>query len=151
MAKTENLSEADQLRFCSLLSSGGLPGNCKRALEANPEKAAQVLSDAPATNKAAAEVKDSAQKVIRLYRGIEPARQTELYKAGKGMPGIYDESLKGRFFFKNPEDARYYAQRQGTLTGKVLSVDVPEKYVNIGEKVSKRRRGPRLSDEVIFA
>ena len=36
------------------------------------------------------------------------------------------------------------------LTGKVLSVDVPEKYVNIGEKVSKRRRGPRLSDEVIL-
>jgi hypothetical protein len=66
------------------------------------------------------------------------------------MPGMYDESLKGRFFFKNPKDARYYAQRQGTLTGKVLSVDVPEKYVNIGEKVSKRRRGPRLSDEVIL-
>ena len=32
----------------------------------------------------------------------------------------------------------------------MLSVDVPEKYVNIGEKVSKRRRGPRLSDEVIL-
>ena len=90
------------------------------------------------------------EKVIRLFRGIEPAKQTELYKATKGMPGMYDESLKGRFFFKNPEDARYYAQRQGTLTGKVLSVDVPEKYVNIGEKVSKRRRGPRLSDEVIL-
>ena len=26
------------------------------------------------------------------------------------MPGMYDESLKGRWFFKNPEDARYYAQ-----------------------------------------
>ena len=90
------------------------------------------------------------EKIIRLFRGIEPAKQTELYKATKGMPGMYDESLKGRFFFKNPEDARYYAQRQGTLTGKVLSVDVPEKYVNIGEKVSKRRRGPRLSDEVIL-
>ena len=30
------------------------------------------------------------------------------------MPGMYEESLKGRFFFDNPADARYYAQRQGT-------------------------------------
>ena len=35
------------------------------------------------------------EKIIRLFRGIEPAKQTELYKAGKGMPGMYDESLKG--------------------------------------------------------
>ena len=71
------------------------------------------------------------EKVIRLYRGEEPARKTELYKDTKGMPGMYDESLKGRFFFDNPADARYYAQRQGTLSGNVKSVDVPEKMVNI--------------------
>jgi hypothetical protein len=66
------------------------------------------------------------------------------------MPGMYDESLKGRFFFDNPADARYYAQRQGTLTGNVKSVDVPERMVNIGRKVAKRRRGPNLSTEVIL-
>ena len=63
---------------------------------------------------------------------------------------MYEESLKGRFFFDNPADARYYAQRQGTKTGKVLSVDVPEKMVNIGKKMSERRRGPRLANEVIL-
>jgi len=150
ISKTEDLSKADQLRFCSLLANGGLPGDCKQALKADPEKAAQVLSDAPATNKAAAEVKDSAQKVIRLYRGEEPARKTELYKSFKGEPGMYDESLKGRFFFDNPADARYYAQRQGTLTGNVKSVDVPEKMVNIGRKMADRRRGPNYSSEVIL-
>ena len=75
----------------------------------------------------------------RLFRGEEPARKTELYKSFKGEPGMYDESLKGRFFFDNPADARYYAQRQGTLTGNVKSVDVPEKYVNIGRKMADRR------------
>ena len=146
----DDLPKQKQVLVCNFLSNGGLPGDCKRAIAQDPEKAAQIISKIPADTKETAAVKDSAQKLIRLYRGIEPAKQTELYKATKGMPGMYDESLKGRFFFKNPEDARYYAQRQGTLTGKVLSVDVPEKYVNIGEKVSKRRRGPRLSDEVIL-
>ena len=90
------------------------------------------------------------EKVIRLYRGEEPARKTELYKDTKGMPGMYDESLKGRFFFDNPADARYYAQRQGTLTGNVKSVDVTEKMVNIGKKMADRRRGPNYSSEVIL-
>ena len=130
---------------------GGPIGKCEAIIKADPEKAALKLNNAiTATKGPLKDLKEDSQKIVRLYRGIEPAKQTELYKAGKGMPGMYDESLKGRFFFKNPEDARYYAQRQGTLTGKVLSVDVPEKYVNIGEKVSKRRRGPRLSDEVIL-
>jgi len=130
---------------------GGPIDACEAIIKADPERAAVKLNNAiTATKGPLKDLKKDSQKLIRLYRGIEPAKQTELYKATKGMPGMYDESLKGRFFFKNPEDARYYAQRQGTLTGKVLSVDVPEKYVNIGEKVSKRRRGPRLSDEVIL-
>jgi hypothetical protein len=130
---------------------GGPIDKCEAIIKADPERAALKLNNAiTATKGPLKDLKEDSQKIVRLYRGIEPAKQTELYKATKGMPGMYDESLKGRFFFKNPEDARYYAQRQGTLTGKVLSVDVPEKYVNIGEKMSKRRRGPRLSDEVIL-
>jgi len=95
-------------------------------------------------------INEEPEKLIRLYRGIEPDKQTELYKATKSMPGMYEESLKGRFFFDNPADARYYAQRQGTTTGKVLSVDVPENMVNIGKKIAVRRRGPNLSGEVIL-
>jgi len=148
--KTKKLSEADQLAFCSLLSKGGLPGDCTKALKANPEKAAQVLSDAPTTSVAMKNVKKDSQKLIRLFRGIEPNAQTQLYKASKNYPAMYDESLKGRFFFDNAKDARYYARRQGSNTGRVLSVDVPENFVNIGKKISERRKGPRLGNEIIL-
>ncbi len=147
---TEDLPKNKQVLVCNFLSNGGLPGDCKRAISQDPEKAAQIISKIPADTKETAAVKDSAQKLVRLYRGEEPARKTELYKDTKGMPGMYDESLKGRFFFDNPADARYYAQRQGTLTGNVKSVDVPEKMVNIGKKMADRRRGPNYSSEVIL-
>ena len=103
----------------------------------NPEKTLNKINKEP-------------QKLIRLFRGEEPARKTELYKATKGSPSMYEESLKGRFFFDNPADARYYAQRQGSLTGNVKSVDVPENMVNIGRKMANRRRGPNYGSEVIL-
>ena len=81
----------------------------------------------------------------RLFRGEEPNRTTENL-----MSVLYSPKLKNRFFFDNPADARYYAQRQGTLTGNVYSVDVPEKYVNIGRKVARRRDGPAYGSEVIY-
>ena len=81
----------------------------------------------------------------RLFRGEEPNRTTENL-----MSVLYSPKLKNRFFFDNPADARYYAQRQGTLTGNVYSVDVPEKYVNIGRKMAKRRKGPSYGSEVIL-
>jgi len=130
---------------------GGPIDKCEAIIKADPERAALKLNNAiTATKGPLKNLKEDSQKLIRLYRGEEPARKTELYKATKGMPGMYDESLKGRFFFDNPADARYYAQRQGTLTGNVKSVDVPEKMVNIGRKVAERRRGPNLSSEVIL-
>ena len=54
-------------------------------------------------------INEEPEKLIRLYRGEEPARKTELYKPTKNMPGMYSESLKGRFYFDNPADARDYA------------------------------------------
>jgi hypothetical protein len=150
ISSTDKLPKADQLKFCSLLSNGGLPGNCKKALKANPEKAAKILSEAPVTSAAMKTVQKDSQKLIRLFRGIEPNAQTQLYKASKNYPAMYDESLKGRFFFDNARDARYYARRQGSNTGRVLSVDVPENFVNIGKKMSERRKGPRLGNEIIL-
>jgi len=130
---------------------GGPLDTCEAIIKADPERAAVKLNNAiTATKGPLKDLKKDSQKLIRLYRGEEPARKTELYKDTKGMPGMYDESLKGRFFFDNPADARYYAQRQGTLTGNVKSVDVPEKMVNIGKKMADRRRGPNYSSEVIL-
>ena len=130
---------------------GGPIGKCEAIIKADPERAATKLTQTiTATKGPLKDLKEDSQKLIRLYRGEEPARRTELYKPGKGMPGMYEESLKGRFFFDNPADARYYAQRQGTLTGNVKSVDVPEKMVAIGKKMADRRRGPNYSSEVIL-
>jgi hypothetical protein len=130
---------------------GGPIDKCEAIIKADPERAAAKLNNRiTATKGPLKDLKEDSQKLIRLYRGEEPARKTELYKATKGSPSMYDESLKGRFFFDNPADARYYAQRQGTLTGNVKSVDVPEKMVNIGRKMADRRRGPNYSSEVIL-
>ena len=83
---------------------------------------------------------------VRLFRGEEPNRTG----IRLSRSGLYSPSLKNRFFFDNPADARWYAQRAGTLTGNVKSVDVPEKYVNIGRKMAKRREGPSYGSEVIL-
>ena len=83
---------------------------------------------------------------VRLFRGEEPNRTG----IRLSRSGLYSPSLKNRFFFDNPADARWYAQRAGTLTGNVKSVDVPEKYVNIGKKMAKRREGPSYGSEVIL-
>lgn len=147
ITSTNKLPKADQLKFCSLLSNGGLPGDCKQAIKKNPEKAAKILSEAPVTSVAMNNVKKDSQKLIRLYRGFEPNRTDGMRLSRSGM---YDPKLKGRFFFDNPEDARWYAQRQGTLTGNVKSVDVPENMAKIGSKMAIRRRGPNYGSEVIL-
>ena len=83
----------------------------------------------------------------KLFRGFEPNRTDGMRLSRSGM---YSPTLKNRFVFDNPTDARWYAQRQGTLTGNVYSVDVPEKYVNIGRKMAIRREGPSYGSEVIL-
>ena len=82
---------------------------------------------------------------VRLFRGEEPNRTSI-----NVMSDLYSPKLRDRFFFDNAADARYYAQRQGTLTGNVKSVDVPENMVNIGRKMANRRRGPNYGSEVIL-
>jgi len=82
---------------------------------------------------------------MRLFRGTEPNRTSI-----NVMSDLYSPKLRNRFFFDNPADARWYAKRQGTLSGNVYSVDVPEKYVNIGRKVARRREGPNYGSEVIL-
>ena len=130
---------------------GGPLDTCEAIIKADPEKAAAKLTNAiTATKGPLKNLKQDSQKLIRLFRGIEPNAQTQLYKASKNYPAMYNESLKGRFFFDNAKDARYYARRQGSNTGRVLSVDVPENFVNIGKKMSERRKGPRLGNEIIL-
>ena len=48
----KGLSKKEQLAYCSLLSRGGLPGNCAAAIDANPVKTAEIFSKAEATTNA---------------------------------------------------------------------------------------------------
>ena len=56
--------------------------------------------------------------------------------------------LRGRYFFDNAADARYYASRKGTRHGKVYSTDLPRKQFNIGKKITERRAGAKLPGEL---
>jgi len=128
--KTEDLPKNKQVLICNFLSNGGLPGDCKRAIAQDPEKAAQIISKVPADTKETAAVKDSAQKLIRLYRGEAPSRS----KLNFG-------DKRGTYFTPNKEFARYIAQGGsqsqgklfGDLKGKVKRLDIPEKlYKELG-------------------
>jgi len=60
-----NLSEKDKLAVCSLLSRGGLPGDCAAAIDNNPIKAAQVFEQAPATNTGMQKLKAAATGFLK--------------------------------------------------------------------------------------
>ena len=129
ISSTNKLSKSETLKFCSLLSNGGLPGDCKQALKADPEKAAKILSEAPVTSAAMKDVKGNAQKMIRLFRGepftsrtaksvkaLSERFKVPLEEAGKRV-------LQGQFFSANPDMARSY-------TDKVVKM----KYVDVTPK-----------------
>ncbi len=59
------LGKKDQLKYCSLLSRGGLPGDCAAAINKDPIKAAQVFSEAPATNSGMQKVKTFATNFLK--------------------------------------------------------------------------------------
>ena len=76
----------------------------------------------------------------RVYRGEEPdSPYTFTMNA---------EKLRGRYFTTDIGLARHYASRAGTTTGKVFSLDLPEKQFNIGKKITERRKGSKLPDEL---
>ncbi len=60
-----NLSEKDKLAVCSLLSRGGLPGDCAAAIDNNPVKAAQVFEQAPTTNTGMQKLKAAATGFLK--------------------------------------------------------------------------------------
>ena len=61
----DKLSKREQLALCSLLSRGGLPGDCKAAIQNDPVKAAKIFEEAPATSSAMIKVKNAALGFLR--------------------------------------------------------------------------------------
>jgi hypothetical protein len=64
----KNLTNKEKLAYCSLLSRGGLPGDCAAAIDNNPVKAAQVFDEAPATSTAMTKVKNAASKFLSVAK-----------------------------------------------------------------------------------
>jgi len=60
-----NLSKKEQLEVCSLLSSGGLPGNCAKAIDENPVKFSQIVDQSPATTTAMQKLKAAATGFLK--------------------------------------------------------------------------------------
>jgi len=151
--KTKKLSEADQLAFCSLLSNGGLPGDCKQALKADPEKAAKILSEAPVTSAAMKDVKGNAQKMIRLFRG-EPfksrtAETVNRYAEHFNMPKkeVSKRILQGQFFSANPDMASSYTDK----LGKMKYVDVtPKEFQDMKRYVERINKTKDVGGKVRF-
>ena len=111
---TEDLPKNKQILLCNFLSNGGLPGDCKRAIAQDPEKAAQIISKVPADTKETAVVKDSAQKLIRLFRGepFKPRNKESIKALAKRFNVSEAEASKrvlgGQFFSANPDLAKGY-------------------------------------------
>ena len=60
-----NLTEQEKIAYCSLLSRGGLPGDCAAAIDNDPVKASKVFAEAPATSSAMTKVKNAALGFLR--------------------------------------------------------------------------------------
>jgi len=78
----KSLPKKDQLTYCSLLSRGGLPGDCAAAIDKDPIKAAQVFDQAPATNNAMTKVKNAATGFLNFLK--KPGAKTFGIGAGVG-------------------------------------------------------------------
>jgi len=147
---TEDLPKNKQILLCNFLSNGGLPGDCKRAIAQDPEKAAQIISKIPADTKETATVKDSAQKMIQIFRG---ERANASGKMAKYIPGTnevelvpYSDKLKGRFFTANKDLAKQFADDPS----KIKSLTIPEKDFNIGTKIARRVDIDQMADQLIL-
>jgi len=153
ISSTNKLPKADQLKFCSLLSKGGLPGDCKQALKADPEKAAKILSEAPVTSAAMKDVKGNAQKMIRLFRG-EPlkSRTAESVKALAKRFNISEAEagkriLEGQWYTPTPEMAGRYTDK----LGKMKYVDVtPAEYLAMNKYTQRINKTNDLSGKLRY-
>jgi len=78
---------------------------------------------------------------LRVFRGYE--------KMPLSKRSIFNKTIdKGKYFTENLADAKWYAQRQKTLKGKVTYLDLVKEQFDKAKKLSKSR-AIRLGGEVI--
>jgi len=148
------LTNKEQILVCNFLSNGGLPGDCKRAISQDPEKAAQIISKIPADTKETAAVKDSAQKLIRLYRGegfklrSGPTIKEMAKTFGVSEAEAKKKLLSGQWFTSDPVAASSYTDK----LGKTKYVDVtPKEFMDFKRYVDRVNKTKSLSGGERFA
>ena len=92
-----NLTEQEKIAYCSLLSRGGLPGDCAAAIDNDPVKASKVFAEAPATSSAMTKVKNAALGFLKSG-GVKTF--TLAGAAGAGVQAIVKE-------FRNDDPTTY--------------------------------------------
>ena len=66
------LSKKEQLAVCSLLSRGGLPGDCAAAVNKDPVKAAEIFQQSDSTSPAMTKLKQASNGFLNFVRGPGP-------------------------------------------------------------------------------
>ena len=81
------------------------------------------------------------EDLIKVYRGYE--------KMPLSKRSIFNNPIdRGKYFTESIDEAKWYAQRQGTLSGKVTSLDLTKEQFDKAKDLSKSR-ATRLGGEVI--
>ena len=66
------LSKKEQLAVCSLLSRGGLPGDCAAAVNKDPVKAAEIFQQSDSTSSAMTKLKQASNSFLNFVKGPGP-------------------------------------------------------------------------------
>ena len=66
------LSKKEQLAVCSLLSRGGLPGDCAAAVNKDPVKAAEIFQQSDSTSPAMTKLKQASNSFLNFVKGPGP-------------------------------------------------------------------------------
>ncbi len=119
----KGLSKKEQLKFCSLLSRGGLPGNCAAAIDANPVKTAEVFAGSEATTGAMAKVKNASTRFLSLLGrgGVKAAPYAAIAAVGAAAEPLVKQ-------FRNDDPTTYMTdenQQKGVLLS-LLESETPK-------------------------
>ena len=119
----KGLSKKEQIKFCSLLSRGGLPGNCAAAIDANPVKTAEVFAGSEATTGAMAKVKNASTKFLSLLGrgGVKAAPYAAIAAVGAAAEPLVKQ-------FRNDDPTTYMTdenQQKGVLLS-LLESETPK-------------------------
>tara|TARA_R100001463_G_scaffold126341_1_gene183982 strand:- start:10 stop:1794 length:1785 start_codon:yes stop_codon:yes gene_type:complete len=115
----KSLSEKEKIAYCSILSRGGLPGDCAAAIDNDPVKAAQIFDEAPATSSAMTKVKNAALGFLKSP-GVK--RFTLAGAAGAAAQAIVKE-------FRNDDPTSYLSnedQQKNMLVSMAMDPIAPD-------------------------